>query len=166
MLTVTKRTPQTQTDVEYAVWPSESIYEWVALDQRGELDRFIVWRERKRSGGLSSKLEKARSQSRVLQDSMIGVYWYGGDTLAYHWIRTAHILTVEVLGDSSACLVYDANLWQWSQEDICSALVNAQLAYHLSSDLPVRIFTGLTGLFICLSGWCVFKCVPIDCVWS
>ncbi len=129
--------------------------------ERGIRLFYCVWRERKRSGGSSSKLEKARSQSRVLRDSMILVYWYGGDMLAYRWIRTAHILTAEVLGDSSAWLVCDASLWQWSQEDICSALVNAQLAYHLSSDLPVHIFASLTGLFICLSGWSVFKCVPI-----
>lgn len=48
MLTVTKRTPQTQTDVEHAVRPSESIYEWVALDQRGELDRSIVCEEKEK----------------------------------------------------------------------------------------------------------------------
>ncbi len=48
MFTVTKRTPQTQTDVEHAVRPSELIYEWVALDQRGELDCFIVCEEKEK----------------------------------------------------------------------------------------------------------------------
>lgn len=48
MLTVTKHTPQTQTDVEHNVRPSELIYEWVTVDQRGELDCFIVCEEKEK----------------------------------------------------------------------------------------------------------------------
>ncbi len=48
MFTVTKRTPQTQTDEEHAVRSSELIYEWVALDQRGELDCFLCVKGKKK----------------------------------------------------------------------------------------------------------------------
>lgn len=61
LFTVTKHTLQTQDDLVHSVWAeSESIYEWVALNQRGELDLFIVCEVKERgSGSLSWKLEKA-----------------------------------------------------------------------------------------------------------